>query len=101
LAHALGAPLVAALAEVRDTRSVRQWIAKEASPKNEHRLRFALQVVDLLRTREPNDVIRAWFAGMEPNLDDENPIVLLIKHDDSETRRRILEAARQFLSESA
>lgn len=101
LAAVLGAPLVAALGEVRDTRSVRQWISNEASPKHDHRLRFALQVVDLIRTREPNDVVRAWFAGMEPNLDDENPIMLLVKHDDTQTRRRILEAARQFISEVA
>jgi hypothetical protein len=96
----LGAPLVAVLGGAKSTRSVRQWASGDTTPTYEQRLRFVLQVADVLLTREQPDVVRAWFSGQEPNLDDANPLMLIVEKDDARTRAAILDAARQFIAET-
>lgn len=101
LAAALGAPIVAVMAGVKDTRSVRFWIAGEKLPRGavDDRLRLALQTLDIILTRNERDVARAWFAGMEPELDDQAPAIVIAERDDPASRRAVLAAARRFIAE--
>jgi hypothetical protein len=101
LVEMLGAPLTAMVAGVRDTRSVRQWMAAEDEghrPRERTlaRLRTALQVVEILiADRLQRDVIQAWFTGMNPLLEDRSPALVLADGADSE-QPRVLQAARRF-----
>jgi len=98
LVAVLGAPTVAILGDVQDTRSVRAWAKGEYPPDKEDNLRFALQVVYILQVREGPGTIRAWFAGMNDLLEDENPALLIGAGPDADTKKRILRAARHFVA---
>lgn len=47
----------------------------EREPRSdaEQRLRVAYQVFHLLQSRESQHTVRAWFVGLNPQLDDEAP----------------------------
>lgn len=81
LEEVLGRKLVATLAGVQDSKAVGRWAAGERSPRRagEERLRVANQVFRLLLADESAHTIRAWFIGLNPQLDDESP-VLAIQH---------------------
>ena len=95
LQDVLGQPLVALIAGVRDPKLVGKWAKGECAPepKGEQRLRHAFEVTLLLLERECSDTIRAWFVGMNPELDDHAPALALA--DDPEN---VLMAARTFLA---
>lgn len=99
LSDVLGTSSVALLGGVRDTRSVRGWMAGDYAPRDQQPLRFALQLVDILRTREKPDVIRAWFEGVNHLLEDENPLLVIARSSDATTKKALVSAARQFISE--
>jgi hypothetical protein len=96
----LGAPLTALVGGVKDTRSVRQWMASDGSPRDAAlvRLRSALQIVDVLKLRFEDDVVKAWFTGMNPLLEDRSPILILADEDEA-SFTAVLQAARRFVSE--
>ncbi|HEY5244809.1 MAG TPA: hypothetical protein VIJ60_04010 [Acidimicrobiales bacterium] len=75
LQEALGQKLVAYMAGVNDPKRVGRWALGAQSPRSEaeRRLRAAFQVFHLLLSEESPHVIRAWFIGMNPQLDDESP----------------------------
>jgi hypothetical protein len=79
LEEVLGRKLVAALAGVADPKAVGRWAAGERSPRAaaEERLRVAYQVFRLLLTEESKHTIRAWFIGLNPQLDDESPVMVI------------------------
>lgn len=79
LEEVLGRKLVAALAGVADPKAVGRWVAGERSPRAaaEERLRVAYQVFRLLLTEESKHTIRAWFIGLNPQLNDESPIMVI------------------------
>lgn len=79
LEEVLGRKLVAALAGVADSKAVGRWAAGERSPRAgaEERLRVAYQVFRLLLTEESKHTIRAWFIGLNPQLNDESPIMVI------------------------
>ena len=95
LQDVLGQPLVALIAGVRDPKLIGKWAKGECSaePEAEQRLRHAFEVTQLLLQRESSDTIRAWFVGMNPELDDHAPALALA--DDPES---VLLAARTFLA---
>lgn len=99
LVDVLGAPLVAVIGGAKDTRSVRQWLSgsgpREAALT---RLRTALQIVEILRRRFESDMVRAWFTGMNPLLDDKSPLIILADEDERSFPAVIL-AARRFTAE--
>lgn len=99
LVDVLGAPLVAVIGGAKDTRSVRQWLTgsgpREASLL---RLRTALQIVEILSQRFEGDMVRAWFTGMNPLLDDKSPLIVLADEDERKFPAVIL-AARRFAAE--
>jgi hypothetical protein len=96
LQDALGAKLVAYLANVSGPRTVAHWVAGDRSPgaESETRLRTAFLIFRLLGEVESSYVVRAWFAGLNPVLDDTAPATAI-----REGRlREALAAAKAFLS---
>ncbi|MBK5219202.1 MAG: XRE family transcriptional regulator [Thermoleophilia bacterium] len=79
LEEVLGRKLVAALAGVADPKAVGRWAAGERAPRAaaEERLRVAYQVFRLLLAEESKHTIRAWFIGLNPQLNDESPVMVI------------------------
>jgi hypothetical protein len=75
LQEALGQKLVAYLAGVADPKRVGRWAQGAQAPRDEaeRRLRAAFQIFHLLLAEESAHVTRAWFIGMNPQLDDDSP----------------------------
>lgn len=75
LQEALGQRLVAFMAEVSDSKQVGRWAQGSQAPREEaeRRLRAAFQIFHFLLAEESPHVIRAWFIGMNPQLDDDSP----------------------------
>jgi len=57
-------------------------------------LQSALHVVELLRSQEDDETIRSWFRGMNPDLGDRSPA--LVVRDKPED---VIQAARAFLAQ--
>lgn len=95
LQDVLGQRLVAVIAGVSDAKAVGKWARGERSPHAdaEQRLRHAFQIIQLLLERESADTVRAWMVGMNPDLDDRAPALVL-----AENPVRVLQAARSFLA---
>ena len=91
----LGRDVVAVLVK-RAPRAVTRWVAGEVQPsaREEDLLRDAFQITHLLSEVESNEVIRAWFMGMNAQLGDESPVEAL-----REGRvREVMAAARAFVN---
>jgi hypothetical protein len=99
LRELLGAKLTAYLGSVGETRAVNQWAAGEREPSEavQLRLRHALQVALMIAGADGPGVARAWFQGMNPQLDDRSPARLLREGDLDEVGPEVLRAARAFL----
>lgn len=71
----LGRDVVAVLAQ-RSPRAVSRWASGEAEPSAREKtlLRDTYQIVEILSEVEPDEIVRAWFMGMNPQLDDESPV---------------------------
>lgn len=95
LLEQLGERLTAVIAGVRDAGEVRGWAVGEASPSEEaeRRLRDAYEVTRMLRERDSAETVRLWFRGMNPELDDQAP-ALVIREDPG----AVLGAAHFFLA---
>lgn len=91
----LGQRLTAVIAGVSDAKAVAKWARGERTPRpdTEQRLRDAYYIVHLLLQAEAPSTIRAWFSGMNPDLDDHAPALVL-----GEDAPRVLQAARTFLA---
>ena len=95
LQDVLGQRMVAVIAGVSDAKAVGKWARGERTPHPEtgQRLRVAFQVVQLLLQKESAETIRAWFGGMNPDLDDRAPALVL-----AENPLHVIQAARAFLA---
>ena len=96
LQDVLGQKLVAYMAGVSDPKTVGRWAKGDREPRGaaEHRLREAYTIFQLLQTKESPHTVRAWFVGLNPQLDDESPAKAM-----SEGRTRdALVAAKSFLA---
>jgi len=94
LSETLGTHLVAHMCDV-DPKTVRRWMAGKARPQRlaEEKLRGAYQVFRLLLTHDSEHTVRAWFIGLNPQLDDESPAVAI-----KEGRvKDVLAAAKSFI----
>lgn len=91
----LGQRLVAVIAGISDAKAVGKWArgARSPHPDTEQRLRHAYQIVQLLLEQESAETVRAWFVGMNPDLDDQAP-ALVVEKDPA----GVLQAARDFLA---
>jgi hypothetical protein len=96
LSETLGKKLTAYLAGVKDTRAIERWISGAEPYKGAgERLRRAYAVALTLGARDRPRVVRAWFTGLNPKLDDRSPIRLLAEGTEDEARS-VLSAARAF-----
>jgi hypothetical protein len=95
LQDVLGQRLVAVIAGVSDAKAVGKWARGERAPHPdaERRLRDAFQITQLLLQNESAETVRAWFTGMNPDLDDQAPALILAEHPQD-----VLLAARNFLA---
>ena len=100
LSELLGPKLVAYIAGVRETRAVRQWSGGEREARHgvQRRLRLALQVGWLIAQHDNASVARAWFQGLNPQLDDRSAARMLREGDLDEVGPQVLSAARAFVS---
>jgi hypothetical protein len=73
LSETLGVGLTAYMCDV-DRKTVGRWKATgKARAAHERRLRAAYQAFQLLHSRDSEHTVRAWFLGLNPQLDDESP----------------------------
>ena len=95
----LGAKMCAALGSVVETRAVAQWAAGTRTPGAgvQRRLRVALQAAVVIAEADSPAVAHAWFQGMNPQLDDRPPLLLLADGDLDEIGPAVIGAARAFV----
>lgn len=95
LQDVLGQRLVALVAGVSDAKAVGKWARGERAPHPdaERRLRHAFQAAQLLLQVESAETVRAWFVGLNPELDDHPPAEVL-----ADDPAGVLRAARVFLA---
>jgi hypothetical protein len=91
----LGQRLVAVIAGVSDAKAVGKWArgSRSPHPETERKLRDAFHITQLLLQQESAETVRAWFIGMNPDLDDQAPALLI-----AEDPQAVLGAARNFLA---
>ena len=95
LADLIGARLTAHIACV-DPSTVSRWKTGDSMPQveAEQRLRATHHVARVLLAVDSSDTVRAWFIGMNPELDDEAPAEMLASGE----FRAVLAAARSFVA---
>jgi hypothetical protein len=94
LSENLGPTLTAFIADV-DKRTITRYIKGDQPREDqEKRLRAAYQVFNLIHEVEANHTVRAWFMGMNPQLDDESPAESIAAGD----FRGTMAAARAFIA---
>jgi hypothetical protein len=100
LSDLLGSKLVAYIADVSETRAVREWSEgeREARAPIPLKLREALRIARLIAQYDGAEVARAWFQGLNPQLDDRSPARLLREGDLDEVGPDVLSAARAFVT---
>ncbi|MEA2514555.1 MAG: hypothetical protein QOJ59_4042 [Thermomicrobiales bacterium] len=93
-----GQRITAMITGVDDPKTVGRW-ARGQAPQERHfrRLQDAFQVVSLLEIAESEQVARAWFLGMNPDLGDQSPAAVLAD-DPAAGGQRIMRAARSYLA---
>ena len=93
----LGAPVVALIGGVAETRAVQQWTTGR-KPQRPNALRFALQIATMIAASTDREMARAWFEGSNPHLDDAIPALLLRNQPLAHLQQRMMMAARAFAS---
>jgi hypothetical protein len=91
----LGPTVVATIGGVNETRAVMQWL-KGRKPQRPHVLRFTLQLARMIAVKEDISMIRAWFQGTNPGLEDRSPALLLRNLPLEEIQGPLMAAARSF-----
>lgn len=72
----LGRRLVAYVAGVKDAKTVSRWASGEVGSvrqESEERVRTAYEVAQLLVQFDSPRIVKAWFIGLNPQLDDVSP----------------------------
>ena len=99
LREILGLKLCAYLGSVKETRAVNEWADGVRGPSEavQRRLRLAFQVAEAIAEVDGAEVARAWFQGLNPQLDDRSPARLLREGDIDEVGPEVIGAERAFL----
>lgn len=96
LQETLGQKLVAHMVGVSNPKTVGKWASGESAPRSAHEdaLRSVHQISLLLLTKESRHTVRAWFLGMNPQLNDLSPANVIAdgRYGD------VLAAAKAFLA---
>ena len=95
LVAALGKYPVAAIFG-KDARTIERWLKSGVRLKaeDERRLRDAFRVFSLIEEADGAQVARAWFLGMNPQLNDDSPVEQLAVGN----ARAVLAAARSYVN---
>lgn len=95
LRDVLGSAVISALTEL-DVRNVQRWIDSSSVPQDEAqaKLRTAFTAVGLISEVDEAPVVRAWFIGMNDQLDDYSPAEAIAEGK----LREVMAAARAFVS---
>lgn len=90
-----GQKLTALMVGSKDPKAVGKWARGERDPHPdvEQRLRGVFQVAVFLLQAESRQTVRAWFMGMNPQLDDRAPALVIGEHP-----TEVMQAARAFLA---
>jgi hypothetical protein len=97
----LGATTVAAIGGVNETRAVKEWLNEGGrEPQRPHVLRFAFQIASMIANNTNPAVVKAWFQGSNPYLDDEIPALMLRNCPLHDIQRAMIGAARSFAARS-
>ena len=93
LQELLGQKLTAVMVGIKDPKEIGRWARGQHAPRGdaEHRLRAAFQVAAFLAQTESPETVRMWFMGMNPQLEDQAPALVI-----AEDPRRVMQAARAF-----
>ena len=93
LVDLLGAKLTAHMVPV-DVSTISRWKSGKVNPPigAERKLRGAYQVARLLLASDADHTVRAWFIGMNPQLDDESPADVIAEGN----VKAVMAAARSF-----
>jgi hypothetical protein len=98
LHETLSRRLTAYIAGIRDAKTVTRWVSGESTEirdyEAERRLRTAYEITRMLLVEESPRTVRAWFIGLDPNLDDVSPAEAI----HSGQLKGALVAARAFLA---
>lgn len=99
LRGALGAKLVAYIAGVTETRTVREWAegARVPQASAEERLRLTHRINALIGQSEGEAVVPTWLQGMNPLLGDAAPARVLREGPFDEAGPAVLAAANAFV----
>ena len=75
LQDVLGQKLTAHIAGLTDTKAIGEYARGGREPRHdvEARLRLAYQVFQVIVDSDSDHVARAWFIGLNPQLDDDTP----------------------------
>lgn len=96
LQEVLSRRLTAYIAGVKDGKTVSRWANAEVTEIREHeteqRLRTAYEIAQLLLLHDSPQTVKAWFIGLNPQLDDRAPAEVI--HEGQ--LREALAAARAF-----
>jgi len=99
LVEIIGRKLTAYIGGVKDARAVDRWIAGGAIYGDaESRLRFAFQVARAISEHDSSAVVQAWLTGVNPELEDRVPLLLMREKEIDVVAPAILSAARAFLA---
>lgn len=94
LTERLGTKLVAFMTQ-KDRSTISRWTNGANIPlESDQRLRVAYEVFEQLEVAEDSHTVRAWFIGMNPQLDDQSPVESI--RDGA--FREVYAAARAFLA---
>ena len=93
----LGRALLSVIVD-KEPRTITRWVTGAAQPPQaeEQLLRDTIQVIEMIASAEDVSVVRAWFMGMNPQLDDESPAEALA----AGRARDVMGAARAFVNAS-
>ncbi|NNC14084.1 hypothetical protein HII28_19675 [Planctomonas sp. JC2975] len=82
----------------RDVKTITRWTADQGPSGDEEQRRVidTLQIVELLLAEDSPSVVRSWFMGMNPQLDDQNPAEVLAEG----RAREVMAAARAYANEA-
>ena len=75
LSGELGLSLVAYLSGVSDTKTVSRWASGAQHPRRDSasRIQLAFQAYQFLLQYDSSHTVRAWFVGINPQLEDASP----------------------------
>src|SRR5215207_5481132 len=90
-----GQRLTALMVGSKDPKAVGKWARGEREPHPDvaERLRTVFQVAEFLMQAESRQTVRAWFMGMNPQLGDRAPALVIPEHP-----AEVMQAARAFLA---